>query len=675
MMKWTGNRINPARLWFHYSAALCLIFGLLLVINQVSNRIVAKGAEITQVVEASAKQAVLSQSVLLKAAQLTDGAGADTRQLLDLTHEFETAHLDLMQGGVWSDALYQHYYSGRAPLNGQMRQFADLANQLALFPPDQRPGLLRRMHLLHDETGLFAALKQATDLFELAGRQETRQLKKVLRSVLALSAGGLVIITLFIFLPAQLTAKHAIRRLESRTAKLTRSQGELEATNAKLEHLVNYDALTGLPNRSLVAAHLCEGIKSDALVDMSLLLLGLDGFKAINDAVGHEAGDLILVGVAECLKTCVDDDQIVGRAGGDKFVILTNEAPEIVAKRALACISADPYVAGGRCINVGAAVGHVTITPDIQHHEQILTHAEIALQTAKQHDWQRVVGFSQELHDEVAAMRQLQLELSDAIQDGQIEPWFQPQISLADGRLRGAEVLARWRHPTRGLLTPDKFLPAAERAGLIVDMDHAVWKAALEYAHQWQQDSGWRPCISLNAAPATIADPHLIERLLMHLHKTDLQVDQVVIEVLETTLIEGSDDMAAINIDGLAECGVSLELDDFGTGYASLSKLTQLPLTGIKLDRSLIAPLPDPGADSVVRAILALAVELGLLVVAEGIEEDAQATHLGKCGCAVGQGYGFARPMAASDFDQWLRDYTGAPIGDRVEGGPWPLRA
>lgn len=158
----------------------------------------------------------------------------------------------------------------------------------------------------------------------------------------------------------------------------------------------------------------------------------------------------------------------------------------------------------------------------------------------------------------------------------------------------------------------------------------------------------------MNAAPDTISDPQLIERFLLALRLSGLEADQVVIEVLETTLINGNDDMAAINIDSLAECGIALELDDFGTGYASLAKLIQLPLAGLKLDRSLIAPLPDRAADSVVRAILALAVELGLTVVAEGVEEAAQAAHLNDRGCGIGQGYGFGRPMPAKEFTIWL---------------------
>ncbi|MEJ8562185.1 EAL domain-containing protein [Yoonia sp. GPGPB17] len=196
----------------------------------------------------------------------------------------------------------------------------------------------------------------------------------------------------------------------------------------------------------------------------------------------------------------------------------------------------------------------------------------------------------------------------------------------------------------------------------MIDLDHAIWRSAMDHAKAWETSAIWNPVISLNAAPDTISDPHLLERFLLTLQRSGLSADQVIVEVLETTLINGKDDIAAINIDSLADCGIALELDDFGTGYASLSKLTQLPLAGIKLDRSLVAPLPDQAADSVVRAILALAAELGLHVVAEGVEVDEQAAHLNARGCGVGQGYGFGKPMPAEEFTRWLELHAKNPV-------------
>ncbi|WP_234416975.1 EAL domain-containing protein [Loktanella sp. Alg231-35] len=279
----------------------------------------------------------------------------------------------------------------------------------------------------------------------------------------------------------------------------------------------------------------------------------------------------------------------------------------------------------------------------------------MALQSAKSAGGKTAHEFTTGLRTELDQFQNLQIDLLDAIKNGEIEPWFQPQVRLDDGRLHGAEVLARWRHPTRGLLSPFHFLPAAERAGLMIDLDHAVWAAALRYARNWQDEGVWHPCISLNVAPDTIADPHFLERFLLALQRSGLDADQVNVELLETTFISGDDDIVAINIDSLAESGVAVELDDFGTGFASFSRLAQLPLTGLKLDRSLVSLLPDQGADSIVRAILALAAELGLQVVAEGVEQRTQATHLNKRGCAVAQGFGYGKPMSPNDFHKWLQ--------------------
>jgi diguanylate cyclase (GGDEF)-like protein len=458
---------------------------------------------------------------------------------------------------------------------------------------------------------------------------------------------------LFIFRPAQISVVSSLKSMRETTDDLRASQNKLKSMNAQLEHMVRHDPLTGLPNRRSLIEYL-DGIKFDKRTDdWSLLLIGLDSFKSINDTFGHDYGDALLIAVGNALKSCVDYEHLVAHVGGDEFVLISNEASEYLIKRIFASLN-EPFEISGRRIPINASIGHLAIGDSIRQTNDLLADAEIALQSAKNAGGKKAHAFNQHMRDDLGSMQQLQLDLTDAIRNGEIEPWFQPQVRLADGRLHGAEVLVRWRHPTRGLLTPDIFLPAAERAGLMIDLDHAVWKSAMDLARGWQDADVWRPVISLNAAPDTISDPYLIERFLRALQLSGLEADQVVVEVLETTLINGKDDLASINIDSLAECGIALELDDFGTGYASLSKLTQLPLAGIKLDRSLIAPLPDQAADSVVRAILALAAELGLHVVAEGVEENAQAAHLNERGCNVGQGYGFGRPMPPKEFTIWL---------------------
>jgi diguanylate cyclase (GGDEF)-like protein len=407
--------------------------------------------------------------------------------------------------------------------------------------------------------------------------------------------------------------------------------------------------------------YLGEIIATKSTKEWSLVLVGLDDFKTVNDTVGYDYGDGLLIAVSHALKCCVDFENVVAHVGGDEFALISDEPQHALLQRIAASLR-EPFSIKGRLIPVNASLGYLNIGDGVKKPMDTLADAEVALQSAKSAGGNRAVGFTQQLRDNLGIKQQLQIELSDAIQNGEIEPWFQPQVRMSDGCLHGAEVLARWRHPTRGLLTPDIFLPVAERAGLMVELDHAIWQSAMHQATYWEASKVWRPCISLNAAPDTISDPFLVERFLVSLHRAGLEADQVIVEVLETTLINGKDDIAAINIDNLADCGIALELDDFGTGYASLSKLTQLPLSGIKLDRSLIAPLPDPAADSVVRAILALATELGLHVVAEGVEEDTQAAHLNDRGCQIGQGYGFGKPMPAKEFTNWLETKAKIPM-------------
>jgi diguanylate cyclase (GGDEF)-like protein len=430
--------------------------------------------------------------------------------------------------------------------------------------------------------------------------------------------------------------------------------------NRKLEHIAHQDPLTGLPNRAHLSAYLGHMNKLEKSIGLAVLFVGLDNFKAINNSAGHDFGDGLLIAVGQALQSCVDDDNIVARVGGDEFVLVTDEPAQVMIDRVHASL-AEPFEVKGRRIPIHASIGYLKLSTNSSDPISTVADASIAVQTAKNSGKNKALRFEKSLRDDVENMRALQSELANAISKGEIEPWFQPQIRLSDGHLHGAEVLARWRHPTRGLLSPDRFIPAAEHAGLVIDMDHCIWRTAMAHAVLWQKEGLWRPCISLNAAPDTISDPYLIERLLFELQRSGLEANQIIVEVLETTLINGADDMAAINIDSLSECGIRLELDDFGTGYASLAKLTQLPLDGIKLDRSLVAPLPDAKADSIVRAIIALASELGLQVIAEGVEEDIQAKHLNERGCAIAQGYGYAKPMPAEEFRVWLQANAHAP--------------
>lgn len=668
------GRNNPERLWVHYSIALVTIFGLLFATHMVNRSIIERSSATAAIVKKSNGQLLIGQDILLIAetAMLTDTF--EFQPLNKAIERLKAAHLDLMVSDIWSDELQMHYFGSVKPLHHLINEFVHLANQLENAAPRMQQQILTRLIDTFDQGGLKSGLLTAAALFENEANAEVQRLTQRQRSLLFASVFLLLIEVVFIFVPAQHVVRTNIRKLRQQGNVLRKSETALQVANRQLEYLINHDALTNLPNRSCLMAYLDRAVSEGSASDLSVLFIGLDGFKSINDTAGHEYGDQVLISVANVLQACIDEHHIVARVGGDEFVLVTDEPAETLVRRVRASF-AEPIEIDGRRIPVVLSIGYVELTTQHKDPFTILADVGLALQSAKNSGGNRTQPFKSALREEIGSQQQLQLELSDAIRNGEIEPWFQPQIKLSDGTLHGAEVLARWRHPKHGLLTPDKFLPAAERAGLMIDMDHGIWRAAMDFARSWASANLWQPTISLNAAPDTIADPHLIERFLLELQRSGLNADQVVVEVLETTLIDGSDDMAAINIDSLAECGIALELDDFGTGYASLSKLTQLPLAGIKLDRSLVAPLPDQNADSVVRAILALAAELGLHVIAEGVEEMIQADHLHSRGCTFGQGYGYARPMPPHEFEEWLVVNANRPLRAGEDATVQALRA
>jgi diguanylate cyclase (GGDEF)-like protein len=630
---------------------LSLFLGLTLATYWLNGSVIERSIAASAGITASNQQVLLAQTILELAEEREKLDAAEVVRLVDHVAQFEAAHLVLM--AALPNTLSAQASDHTQKIDEGARAFVALSISISNTPAVDSNLAFAELRDLYQAGGLHDDLLMTATLIAQWLEAETAYFTTLQRLFLGASAFVILAEAIFVFWPAQYTVQSTIAKMKRQTNVLRRSQTRLRQVNIQLKRTVNHNQLTGLPNRLSLETLLGNAIRKRHAAQWQLYLVGLDNFKSINDMLGHVYGDALLIAVSRALHNCVDAENIVAHVSGDEFVLISDERPQAVLNRIKEAVG-HPFDVNGRRISVKASIGHLCIGEQIREPMQIVADAAIALQSAKGAGGDRTQEFTQDLREGLGMMQRLQMDLREAIEMGEFEPWFQPQVRLADGRLHGAEVLARWRHPTRGLLTPDLFLPAAERAGLMIELDHAIWAAAMRQAQEWQKAGIWRPVISLNAAPDTIADPHMIERFLLALQRSGLHADQVIVEVLETTLINGKDDMASINIDGLAECGIALELDDFGTGYASLSKLTQLPLTGIKLDRSLIAPLPDQGADSVIRAILALAGELGLHVIAEGVEEPEQAEHLTERGCNVGQGYGFGRPMPPNDFTKWL---------------------
>ena len=664
---------KPEQLWQQYLAAL-LILGVVITVGYIAdNRIAQRTLIATQGIRDSNAQMKLAQDILGRTSNWESQHPPEVGNLLTTIDAFERLGQTMLDRAERAN--------GAMPPGVADRQLPELINafveQVRAISDVSAEGYRARHQeilAIYHEKGLHDALvglsmAYANQLSDGLQRQNTLRSGLFLAAVVILLVEGLLI-----FGPGQYAVGATITKLRRQKDVLTASRNRLLQSNDHLQRHMRKDQLTGLPNRTSLIAYLERIFRQRETDDLSLYLIGLDGFKAVNDMIGHDYGDALLSAIGTTLQNCIDSEDMIARVGGDEFVIVTSEDRVALLDRFFAAVKT-PVDVKGRRIPVKISCGHLEIGQSKRKPMEVLADAEIALQVAKGNGGGYAQEFTQSLRDNISLMQELQLELQEALQNGEIEPWFQPQINLADGKLHGAEVLVRWRHKTRGLLPPMIFLQAAERAGLIVELDHAVWRAAIQQASTWQREDIWKPVISLNAAPDTLADPNLVERFLLLLSRSGLDVDQIVIEVLETTLIESHDDMAAINIDQLAECGIALELDDFGTGHASLSKLTQLPIAGIKLDRSLIEPLPGQAANSVIRAILALASELGLSVVAEGVEVEEQATQLTHMGCGVAQGYGFGRPMSSDDFTEWLRKHAQTPVEMLSNSPPKARRA
>ena len=654
------GRNDPERLWLHYVVGLLLIVGMFITAYRLNREIVAESTLAAQADTMARAQVLADIAILSLAERVASGKPSALPALNAAIAQFRRTQSALTASPLWSLGPAQHRGADDQPWDQKIETYLTMAGQLGARRAPQRTVLMQEITAYHEDNSIAQHLQITADLLALAASERAAQLAGYQRRLLNVSLLVVLAEIVFIFLPAELTVRMTITKLRNQTDAMKRSKRKVAEMNSQLAYLVNHDTLTGLPNRACVVDIISETLARPRSPTVGVLFVGLDGFKTLNDTAGHECGDDILRAVARAFETCIDSEDVIARVGGDEFVLMTTEAPAALVRRLMTAL-ADPFTVRGRTVSISASIGHVISDRPDPDALSLIADAGLAMQAAKNAGGKRDLAFTQDLRAETEMLQKLQLDLPEALAHGQIEPWFQPQVTLATNMLHGTEILARWRHPVHGLIAPDKFLPAAIRAGLMIEVDHAVWHAALHHVVRWQAEGIKLPHVSLNAAPETISDPHMVERFLVLLHQSGLPAEQIVVEVLETTVIDGTDDMAAINIDSLSECGIKLELDDFGTGYASLSRLTQLPLAGIKLDRSLVTPLPDPAANSVIRAILALASELNLHVVAEGIEDDRQLDTLTANGCTIGQGFHFGRPMSAEDFHGWLHDNLGAP--------------
>lgn len=428
---------------------------------------------------------------------------------------------------------------------------------------------------------------------------------------------------------------------------------ERRRAEAALAHQASHDPLTDLPNRTLLLDRLDLSLRPTrrpcGLV--GLLFVDLDRFKFVNDSLGHEAGDALLVVVATRVMECSRTSDTVARLGGDEFVLLLDGVPdgkmaEEVADRVIATL-ATPVTLDGHEVTVAASIGIALARPGDVTPTVLLRDADVALRRAKAEGKGRCVVYEPWMGNHLRTRVALEAELRRALGRGELQLAYQPIVEVATRRIEGLEVLVRWHHPEQGILLPDAFVALAEETGLICPIGQWVVEVACRQGRAWQERFPEPPVVAVNLSARQFQEPRLIESIDHILRETGLHPHLLRLELTESAVMADSSG-AAVTLRRLKGLGVQVALDDFGTGYSSLGALRRFPIDLLKIDRSFVAGLGrDEGDAAIVRAVLAMAPALGMRVAAEGVETRRQLARLRELGCELGQGYHFARPLPA----------------------------
>src|ERR1051325_5917863 len=457
-------------------------------------------------------------------------------------------------------------------------------------------------------------------------------------------------------------AERHVHELNNYIAEQERISRVLEETKDHFRHAAFHDSLTGLPNRAMFTELLkaeIESSKRHADHMFAVLFLDLDRFKNINDSLGHTHGDLLLVAFAERLERTLRPIDTLARFGGDEFAILLSGMTDAtdavrVAQRIQDELS-QPFVLDKNSAFATASIGIALSSSGYDRADDILRDADIAMYRAKENGKARYEVFDHGMHARAVSRLQLESDLRQAIERNEFCVYYQPIVSLQTGRLAGFEALVRWNHPRRGLVSPADFIPVAEETGLIVPIGEWVLNEACARVRQWQIDSPSHRSLSLsvNLSARQVAQPDLLNRIKEALENSKLNSHCLKLEITESVVMENAE-AAAQMFKQLRSLGVQLSIDDFGTGYSSLSYLHRFPLNYLKIDRSFVSRLTTDNDNAIVRTISTLARNLGMEVIAEGIETEEQFQQLKMLGCEYGQGFLFSRPVANEHVEHLL---------------------
>ncbi len=452
-------------------------------------------------------------------------------------------------------------------------------------------------------------------------------------------------------------AEQHVNELEHYVTELEKSSEALSYSREQFRYAAFHDKLTDLPNRNTIIGRITELIGSGD--KFAVMFLDLDRFRSVNDSLGHSIGDRLIVEVGSRLREMIGDHGTVGRFSGDEFAILMEGANTVADTHGLAAMIvshiAKPFNIEGRQIFTSVSIGIALGPGNYSRAEEVLRDADIAMYYAKDGS-KGFVEFDNDMHTRAVLLHQLETDLRAAIVRREFEVFYQPIVDLSDARLSGFEALVRWRHPTRGLVSPMEFIPAAESTGLIIPMTDQIMRQACRQLVEWQAGYQSPLIMSVNLSGKHFASADLVDQVDAVLDTTFLDPGSLKLEITESAVMENAE--AAISmLHKIKKSGVKISIDDFGTGYSSLSYLQRFPIDTLKVDRSFVSMMGENSENgAIVRTVIALAKALQLNVVAEGVETPDQFHSLRGLGCEYGQGYLFSRPLPSDDIEELLDD-------------------
>ncbi len=435
----------------------------------------------------------------------------------------------------------------------------------------------------------------------------------------------------------------------------SRDVTERKHAEERAQYLANYDILTGLPNRTLMYDRVSQAVAyaKRSRERIALLHFDVDRFKMINDSLGHDIGDEILKSAAERIKRCTREGDTVARVGGDEFTILMPDAGRLgdVTAFAAKILSeiAQPFPSEREDVFVSASIGVSMFPDDSRSPDSLIKHADAAMHSAKTLGRNNYQFFTQALNEEVQQRMELETGLRLALKRDEMRLVYQPKVDLQTREIIGAEALLRWDHPKHGSISPARFIPVAEDSGLVGEIGEWVLRDACRQIRQWQK-MGLSPQIAINVSARQFQQYDVAQLVSDVIGQAQISPHLLEIELTESAVMHDAES-SIVTVEKLKQLGVRVSIDDFGTGYSSLSYLKRLPLDLLKIDQSFVRDISsDPNDAAIVRAIITLARNLGMKVIAEGVEDEAQLSFLNAYGCQYAQGFLFGEPMSAEEL-------------------------